>query len=239
MCKNGPLAVAVNVTANFQSYTSGVFNENDNSGINHGVTLIGWDDNRNAWLIKNSWGTNWGDNGYMWINYNSNNIGYAAAWVKAKNESILKDDCISFNPKKAVVKKVKGSWKIVVGNMWLKDFGKNKAEADKSLKVIRHYGLNKQCFVGRPKPSMEYYLVGSNAPNGAMSGEDCISFNPDNIDVNKVNNRWKIVEGSHSMFDFASKQDEAWLALGLIKAKGFKKSCFVGRPGPSMKYMRR
>lgn len=58
--------------------------------INHGVTLIGWDDNKGAWLIKNSWGTGWGDTcdfgterGYMWIAYNCDNIGYAAAWVQA------------------------------------------------------------------------------------------------------------------------------------------------------------
>jgi cathepsin L len=59
---------------------------------NHVVTLIGWDDAKQAWLIKNSWGTSWGDTcgygderGYMWINYKTNNVGYAAAWVKAKS----------------------------------------------------------------------------------------------------------------------------------------------------------
>jgi cathepsin L len=85
MCKHGPLTVAVRVTPAFQAYTGGVFNEQSTGAINHGVTLIGWDDNKGAWLIKNSWGTGWGDNGYMWISYNSNRIGYGAAWTQARS----------------------------------------------------------------------------------------------------------------------------------------------------------
>lgn len=93
LCKYGPLTVAVYATSLFQAYTGGVFNEMDTShGINHDITLIGWDDSKHAWLIKNSWGPYWGDTGgygtergYMWIDYNSNNIGYGAAWVQAQN----------------------------------------------------------------------------------------------------------------------------------------------------------
>lgn len=85
MCKYGPLTVAVRVTPAFQAYAGGVFNEQASGAINHGVTLIGWDDQKQAWLIKNSWGTGWGDNGYMWIGYNSNSIGYGAAWTQAKS----------------------------------------------------------------------------------------------------------------------------------------------------------
>ena len=86
LCEHGPLAVAVLATGAFQAYTSGVFNEHDTThGINHGVTLIGWDDTRHAWLIKNSWGTGWGMAGYMWIDYDSNRITDGAAWVQARN----------------------------------------------------------------------------------------------------------------------------------------------------------
>jgi len=85
LCEHGSLAVAVTVTELFQAYTGGVFNENSSQNVNQAVTLVGWDDSKKAWLMKNSWGTGWGENGYMWIAYNSNSIGYAAAWVDARN----------------------------------------------------------------------------------------------------------------------------------------------------------
>ncbi len=91
LCEHGPLAVGVNVTRAFLAYTGGVFNENASGDINHGVTLIGWDDAKKAWLIKNSWGPGWGqtcgygtERGYMWIAYDCNRIGSIAAWVQAK-----------------------------------------------------------------------------------------------------------------------------------------------------------
>lgn len=80
LCTYGPLAICVAVTNLFQAYTTGVFDENANGPINHMVTLIGWDDDLQAWLIKNSWGEFWGENGFMWIKYNCNSIGYGAAW---------------------------------------------------------------------------------------------------------------------------------------------------------------
>ena len=91
LCEYGPLAVAVEVTSAFKGYTGGVFNENSAGDVNHGVTLIGWDDAKEAWRIKNSWGSGWGESGYMWIAYGSNSICYAASWVQAEVASTCPD----------------------------------------------------------------------------------------------------------------------------------------------------
>lgn len=90
ICKYGPIAASVNATSLFQNYTNGTFFEtasNYNSpSSNHAIVLCGWDDDKGAWLMKNSWGTDWGEDGYMWIKYNTNNIGRRAAWVLAKKK---------------------------------------------------------------------------------------------------------------------------------------------------------
>lgn len=88
LCTYGPLAVAMVVTPAFQAYVSGVFNENGSGNVNHAVTLVGWDDNKNAWLVKNSWDEWWGESGYVWMRYNSNKIGYAAAWVRPPDPAV-------------------------------------------------------------------------------------------------------------------------------------------------------
>jgi hypothetical protein len=86
LVNHGAISVCVYTSLAFSSYTRGVFREYDSQSspqITHAVSLVGWDDARQAWLIKNSWGTGWGENGYMWIAYNTNRIGQAACWVDA------------------------------------------------------------------------------------------------------------------------------------------------------------
>lgn len=148
-------------------------------------------------------------------------------------------DFIPFNPAMAKVIQAGGRWKIEVEGMWLLDFGSSKAEAQQALKIIKHYKMNTQCFVGRPGPSMEFYLVNGQAPSGPMAGEDAISFNPANIEARYVSGRWKVVDGNHWIMDFDQSEAEARQALSYILRYGFRFICFVGRPGPSLTYFRK
>ena len=80
--------VSVTVSANyFSSYAGGVFNYCSYVGTNHMVILVGWDDTDGAWIMRNSWGATWGEQGYMRIKYTDangypcNNIGETAAFA--------------------------------------------------------------------------------------------------------------------------------------------------------------
>lgn len=71
MEKYGPLAVALTVVNSFLSYGSGIYDDAacDSREVNHAVVLVGWDtvDGVDYWIGRNSWGLNWGENGYFRI----------------------------------------------------------------------------------------------------------------------------------------------------------------------------
>jgi C1A family cysteine protease len=64
-------------------YGDGVFDEEATEGGRHYVLIVGWDDEKGAWLIKNSYGAEWGRAGFAWVKYGSNQIGRLSAVVVA------------------------------------------------------------------------------------------------------------------------------------------------------------
>jgi hypothetical protein len=89
LVEHGPLYVGMySRTDKFHAYKSGVHREaGPFRGTTHAALLVGWDDDREggAWKVKNSHGERWGEKGYFWIAYGSNNIGRGAAWVRAQS----------------------------------------------------------------------------------------------------------------------------------------------------------
>jgi C1A family cysteine protease len=71
---NGPLSACFTCYYDFMAYgpNSGVYKCNPSSGVagGHCIVIVGYDDSKQAWLIRNSWGTGWGMNGYCWFGYN-------------------------------------------------------------------------------------------------------------------------------------------------------------------------
>jgi hypothetical protein len=80
---NSPLPVYLTVYSDFFAYSSGVYiRTSDSVEGGHIVCMVGWDDDLNCWICKNSWG-NWGEDGYFRIRKGTNesDIEASIAWL--------------------------------------------------------------------------------------------------------------------------------------------------------------
>lgn len=95
LVKHGPLAVAFEVYDDFLHYRGGIYHHtglqdrfNPFELTNHAVLLVGYDRDaatgENYWIIKNSWGSSWGENGYFRIRRGSDECAIESIAVAAK-----------------------------------------------------------------------------------------------------------------------------------------------------------
>merc|ERR1739845_268870 len=73
--KEGPVSIVVNANNAWQSYHGGILGLSacpNTCGINHAVLAVGFgeENGEKYWIIRNSWGANWGESGYIRMSYN-------------------------------------------------------------------------------------------------------------------------------------------------------------------------
>lgn len=107
--------LSANMKQCFNSETNAWYNPTGNR-TDHAVTVIGWDDNfpkenfnnsdsiedDGAWLVVNSWGSGWGDDGLFWLSYEDVTIDYDGIYLYESNtnyENIYSyDESIQYSP---------------------------------------------------------------------------------------------------------------------------------------------
>ena len=73
--QKGPVSIAIDAEGSFfQLYKKGIYDQPCADNLDHGVLVVGFgeEDGKKFYIIKNSWGPDWGENGYIRLLRNDN-----------------------------------------------------------------------------------------------------------------------------------------------------------------------
>ncbi|MCK4889667.1 MAG: hypothetical protein KAS97_07010 [Candidatus Aminicenantes bacterium] len=164
-------------------------------------------------------------------------------------------DSLKVNPKYVTVKRIGNSYKLVDRNShYLLDFGNDNKAARLAWLIFRTYGIERMCFVGRPKSSFNFVLSGGETqvnssksfykvmvPGKAPSGDyPSITSSYKNLKVIKFKNstlilkyiagetkyKYRIMSGNRILYHFESEK-EAIASYVFIKLYGFNQKCNI------------
>jgi PKD repeat protein len=169
----------------------------EQNGANHAVILVGWKDdssieNGGYWIVKNSWGTNWGYDGFFNIEYGSLNIDNVDInWAKYEASPLAFFTHFPQNPKSEEEIQFIDTSQLLVGYIsnWEWDFGDGVTSTiqnptykytsdgtyNVSLTVTDNKGhvnaITKKVYVGdETPPSTSYHIYGSKGKNDWYTG---------------------------------------------------------------------
>lgn len=100
----GPVSVVLSCPDDWYYYRAGIYEPVCDVGwANHAVLLVGWDDSDGCWIIKNSWGKGWGEQGYARVKYgNLEKYNYAYAITGIVEHGASPDPAGWFKPVAAI-----------------------------------------------------------------------------------------------------------------------------------------
>jgi C1A family cysteine protease len=92
IAERGPVAACFTVYEDFRYYKSGVYEHQSGAQLGgHCVCIVGYSDADRAWIARNSWGPDWGENGYFRIGYGEVGIDYEMWGVEVDPKPVVDD----------------------------------------------------------------------------------------------------------------------------------------------------
>ena len=70
LIEKGPLSVCMGIGSKYGGhFDKEIYRCDDDMGINHAVVIVGYNDTGNYWIVRNSWGQDWNEDGYFKVGY--------------------------------------------------------------------------------------------------------------------------------------------------------------------------
>ena len=90
IAQRGPIACGIAVPDALEEYTGGIYcDETGDMNIVHDISVVGYgeENGQKYWLVRNSWGTHWGEEGFFRVCRGTNNIAIESdcAWATPKD----------------------------------------------------------------------------------------------------------------------------------------------------------
>ncbi len=95
------------VYEDFSSYNGGIYEHTFGDYVaGHAILIVGWEDENQCWIVKNSWGSNWGENGYFRIRWGSCGMGKNIPFIY---DELVDDIDITFSQENIAIELPAGS----------------------------------------------------------------------------------------------------------------------------------
>jgi len=133
-----------------------------------------------------------------------------------------------FDYRQVQIRRDQNDWKLVFGGYVFANFGADHYTAQQALSLIQYYRFTEQFLIGRPVPTLTYFLVGGQAPRGLKFGLPAEAFFPDSVVVRQVGGQWVVCEGDRPLVSFGDKEDDARQLAAAIHRYRFDHLCRLG-----------
>lgn len=250
--ENGPLVSRYDYYSDFYSFWYYCQNETDvytrsilgSFEGGHVICIVGYDDNKKAWICKNSWGSSEAHpSGYFYMGYGECRID-ANMYLPVGVYDKITYDVISYNPANLKIVKETTDWLLTDGRSRMKIFA-TEEDALNGLRIAKRH--TRQCFVGRSNKRsnrkdfiLSYWDGDSGLPSEPLTKTDIIPYNPQNVSAryNAEKGYWEIIEKERRVSFFAKAKikqimfiaDNMADALAMLAiVEKHSKSCFIGR----------